>query len=154
MVDALTAANVAAFETTAGRDELLSGTRPRDSEEPWRAYYVARNYFSLARRHGSSSWILAHLAYSARRIQKSRSRAERAAILEGSATVCAGNWGRTRPICERPVRSGAHMNRRPAPRRLGPRSQILPDLPDVFLAHLDLGHHDAERRGPDASKDL
>jgi GT2 family glycosyltransferase len=94
MVDALTAGNVAHHETTAGRIELHSGNRPSDPEESWRAYYVARNYFSLARRHGSRSWLLAHLAYSARRIQKSSSGTERVAILRGIWDGTRGKLGK------------------------------------------------------------
>jgi GT2 family glycosyltransferase len=83
LVDSLAAREVASFETSEGREELHSGIRPSDSAESWRAYYLTRNFFVLARRHGSASWIGAHLAFSARRLQLSKSREERIAILHG-----------------------------------------------------------------------
>lgn len=83
LVDAVAARKVEKYETSAGREELHSGVRPSDSSEGWRAYYVARNFFVLARRHGSASWIVAHLAASARRFQLSKSRDERMALLRG-----------------------------------------------------------------------
>jgi hypothetical protein len=94
MVDALTARNVAEHETNAGRLELFEGNRPNDSEEPWRAYYVARNFFALARRHGSPSWYLAHLAYSVRRLQLAGSNAERRAIVKGFRDGLRGKLGK------------------------------------------------------------
>jgi GT2 family glycosyltransferase len=94
LVDSMTARQVARHETTAGRADLQSGNRPTDSDESWRAYYVARNYFALARRHGSPSWILAHLVYSARRLQLSESRNERTAILHGLLDGARGLLGR------------------------------------------------------------
>jgi len=47
-----------------GRAEALAPHRPVDAEEAWRAYYVARNFFSFARRHRSWRWLAWHLAYS------------------------------------------------------------------------------------------
>jgi hypothetical protein len=94
LVDPMTARQVARHETTVGRADLQSGNRPTDSDESWRAYYFARNYFALARRHGSSSWIVAHLVYSARRLQLSRSRNERMAILHGLLDGGRGLLGR------------------------------------------------------------
>jgi GT2 family glycosyltransferase len=94
LVDSLTARRVAHYETNEGRAKLHSGVRPSDSDESWRAYYVSRNYFALARRHGSPSWILAHLAYSARRLQLSKSRKERLAILHGLVDGARGKLGR------------------------------------------------------------
>jgi hypothetical protein len=93
MVDAVAARKVASFETNSGRGELHSGKRPTDSEESWRAYYVARNFFSLARRHGTPRWIVWHLLYSARRLQLARSRAERKAILHGLWDGAMGRLG-------------------------------------------------------------
>lgn len=83
LVDAVAARKVEKYETSIGREQLHSGVRPSDSAESWRAYYVARNFFVLARRHGSASWTVAHLVYSARRFKLSRSRHERMAILRG-----------------------------------------------------------------------
>lgn len=83
LVDGVSARAVASYETSQGREELHVGVRPSDSAESWRAYYVTRNFFVLARRHGSPSWLLAHLAFTARRLQLSRSRDERIAILRG-----------------------------------------------------------------------
>jgi len=54
-----------------------------DVRDPWRQYYQARNYFALARRHGTPMWSAAHLAYSARRFQLASNSAERRAILHG-----------------------------------------------------------------------
>ena len=54
-----------------------------DADEAWRAYYVARNFFSFARRHGKRRWLAWHLAYSVRRLQLAGSRAERRAYLHG-----------------------------------------------------------------------
>lgn len=94
LVDQTSSAHVAPFTSMAGRDSAFAGTRPIDVEEPWRAFYVARNYFLLARRHGSATWILAHLAYSARRLQLARTRSERAAILRGLAAGALGRRGK------------------------------------------------------------
>lgn len=69
--------------TSPGRQRALAGRRQLDSDEPWRAYYVARNFFLLARRHGTRLWIANHLLYSGRRMQLARSRAERLATLRG-----------------------------------------------------------------------
>lgn len=83
LVDSVSARKVASYETSEGREGLHTGVRPSDSAESWRAYYLTRNFFVLARRHGSASWLVAHMAFSARRLQLSRSREERTAILRG-----------------------------------------------------------------------
>ena len=83
LLDRASAASTAAQMTSAGRDRALAGERPLDADEPWRAYYVARNFFLLARRHGRALWVANHLLYSARRLQLARSRAERVATLRG-----------------------------------------------------------------------
>ena len=85
LLDAVSAVAVARFETSQGREDLHAGVRPSDSAESWRAYYLTRNFFVLARRHGKPSWLIAHMAFTARRIQLSKSRAERSAILHGLA---------------------------------------------------------------------
>ena len=60
-------ATSAVLATAAARDEALGAARPVDADEPWRAYYPARNFFELARRHGSPGWIGWHLLFSLRR---------------------------------------------------------------------------------------
>ncbi len=102
LVDSIAARSVAGRQTLLGRDEALREHRPTDSEEPWRAYYQARNYFSLARRHGTPIWSLAHLVYSARRMQLAQSRAERGAILRGLWDGLRGKLGKD-PRYERTV---------------------------------------------------
>jgi GT2 family glycosyltransferase len=93
LVDSVAARAVAEHETTQGREHLHQGERPSDSDESWRAYYTTRNFFTLARRHGSVSWIPAHLAYSARRLQLSRSRRARMAIAHGLLDGALGRLG-------------------------------------------------------------
>ena len=61
----------------------MASDRPVDAEEAWRAYYVARNFFTFARRHGTPSWQAWHLAYSVRRLQLAGSGTERRAYLHG-----------------------------------------------------------------------
>ncbi len=95
LVDVPCARHVAHRQTSAARDESLRGHRPIDSEEPWRAYYFARNFFALARRHGNKSWLAFHLLYSLRRLQLAGSTTERVAIVRG-----LDRW-RTRPAGRR-----------------------------------------------------
>lgn len=83
LVDRASATATAHQMTSAGWDAALAAERPIDSDEPWRAYYVARNFFLLSRRHGNVVWLANHLMYSARRLQLARSRAERMATLHG-----------------------------------------------------------------------
>jgi GT2 family glycosyltransferase len=94
LVDVPTARHVAHLQTSARRDAALSGHRPVDDEEPWRAFYFARNFFALARRHGRRSWIAWHLLYSLRRLQLATSAAERRAIVTGLADGARGRLGR------------------------------------------------------------
>ncbi len=84
---------VAHDQTNAGRTAALAAARPVDSDEPWRAYYVARNFFHLARAHGSVSWQAWHLAYSARRMQLAGSNAERRATVHGLVDGVRGRRG-------------------------------------------------------------
>jgi rhamnopyranosyl-N-acetylglucosaminyl-diphospho-decaprenol beta-1,3/1,4-galactofuranosyltransferase len=93
LVDSIAARSVAEQQTSKGRDEAFSDRRPGDSDEGWRAYYVARNFFTLARRHGSPTWMAYHLAYSARRLQLARSGAERIATLRGLRDGALGRLG-------------------------------------------------------------
>lgn len=83
LVDSRSARTAECAQSTVGRDIALVHARPTDADEPWRAYYVARNFFHLARAHGSPTWIAWHFAYSARRMQRASSRAERLATLHG-----------------------------------------------------------------------
>lgn len=94
VMDPVAARAVADQQTSRGRAEALGDHRPVDADEAWRAYYVARNFFALARRHGSPSWIAWHLAYSLRRLQLARSRAERSAYLRGLVDGVRGRLGR------------------------------------------------------------
>jgi GT2 family glycosyltransferase len=107
LVDARSARRVMAYQTGAGRDEALGSQRPTDAEEPWRAYYVARNFFALARRHGRPAWIGWHLLYSGRRLQLATSGAERRAILSGLLHGALRRTGRNprylRVVGERPA---------------------------------------------------
>jgi hypothetical protein len=84
----------AATSTLAGRDAALSGHRPDDAMEPWRAYYVARNLFELARRYGDRRWLLWHLLYSGRRLQLAASWPERRATLIGLSHGLVRRYGR------------------------------------------------------------
>lgn len=94
LVDRSSAACTQEQMTSAGRDRALAGRRAMDVDEPWRAYYVARNFFLLARRHGGRLWIPNHLMYSGRRIQLAGSRAERLATLQGLWDGFLGRKGR------------------------------------------------------------
>jgi hypothetical protein len=93
LVDGEAARQVAAEQTLGGRHDALRLRRPTDLDEPWRAYYNARNSFELARRHGRASWHAWHLAYSARRIQLASGWAERRAILHGLWDGARGRLG-------------------------------------------------------------
>ena len=93
LVDDIAARQVAGTQTPEGRETALRDRRPNDAAEAWRAYYHARNSFALARRHGRPSWYAWHLAYSARQLQKARSRPERSAILHGLWDGARGRMG-------------------------------------------------------------
>ena len=93
VVDGQAARVVAAQQTSDGRDEAIRAERPTDAAEAWRAYYHARNSVELARRHGCPSWYAWHVAYSARHLQRARSRAERAAIAHGLWDGALGRLG-------------------------------------------------------------
>jgi hypothetical protein len=121
LVDAEAARRVAGVQTTAGRDTAVAGQRPGDAEEPWRAYYLARNFFALARRHGTRRWMVWHLAYSARRLQLAHSSAERAATLRG---LWDGVWGRLGES----ERYGRRVGELPSPERRSPE-QPSPEQP-------------------------
>jgi hypothetical protein len=93
LVDGQSARRIAAQQSSQGREAALAPRRPTDAEEPWRAYYLARNFFVLARRHGTLRWMAWHVAYSARRLQLARSRAERVATLRGLWDGVRGRLG-------------------------------------------------------------
>ena len=93
LVDVLSARHVAHLQTLSARDAALRHHRPVDAEEPWRAYYFARNFFALARRHGRRSWIAWHVLYSVRRLQLASSSAERRAVVRGLLDGARGRLG-------------------------------------------------------------
>ena len=93
LLDEVAARQVAEQQTNAGRESAIRDRRPTDMAEAWRAYYHARNSFALARRHGRPSWMVWHLAYSARHLQKARSSAERRAIVHGLWDGARGRLG-------------------------------------------------------------
>jgi GT2 family glycosyltransferase len=93
VVDATAARAVADQQTGTGRADALSPHRPVDADEAWRAYYVARNFFTFARRHGTASWFVWHLVYSVRRLQLAGSWAERRAYLHGLWDGSLGRLG-------------------------------------------------------------
>jgi Glycosyl transferase family 2 len=77
-----------------GHLDVAKETGANGTTEAWRAYYLARNYFLLARRHGTRFWTIAHLAYSARRMQLAPNNAERTAILHGLVDGALGRSGK------------------------------------------------------------
>ncbi len=106
VVDVPCARRVAHLQTLGGRDEALRQHRPVDEEEPWRAYYFARNFFALARRHGRRSWYAWHLVYSVRRLQLAKSAAERRAIVHGLWDGARGRLG----VNERYIRTAGERD--------------------------------------------
>ncbi|MDR3648121.1 MAG: glycosyltransferase [Acidimicrobiales bacterium] len=119
LVDVPCARQVAHRQTLAGRNAALRDHRPVDADEPWRAYYLARNYFALARRHGRPSWYAWHLLYSARRLQLAPGAAERVAIVRGLMDGARGRLG----IEPRYVREVGERALAPA----GPAPGLLPE---------------------------
>lgn len=93
LVDVPCARVVAHRQTLVARDAALRDHRPIDADEPWRAYYLARNFFALARRHGRRSWYAWHLLYSVRRLQLAPSWAERLATVRGLVDGARGRLG-------------------------------------------------------------
>jgi len=93
LVDAVSARAVALEQTTLGRAGAQEFDRPTNEHEVWRQYYHARNTFELARRHGSPSWHLWHMAYSVRHLQSARGRDERQAIMRGLWDGVRGRLG-------------------------------------------------------------
>ena len=93
LLDSESAHAAALVQTSDGRQAALVPDRPSDAEEPWRAYYVARNYFHLARAHGSASWQAWHFAHTARRLHLASSNAERMATIHGFVDGLRRRWG-------------------------------------------------------------
>ena len=93
LVDDVAARQVAGQQTSSGREGALRHRRPIDDDEAWRSYYHARNSFALIRRHGRPGWYGWQLAFTARQLQKARSRAERAAIAHGFWDGALGRMG-------------------------------------------------------------
>jgi hypothetical protein len=93
LVDVRCARQVAHRQTLVARDAALRDHRPLDADEPWRAYYLARNFFELARRHGRRSWYAWHIVYSVRRLQLAHSTAERLATVRGLVDGIRGRLG-------------------------------------------------------------
>lgn len=131
LVDVPCARQVAHRQTLAGRDAALREHRPIDADEPWRAYYLARNYFALARRHGRRSWYAWHLLYSLRRLQLATSATERLATLRGLADGVRGRLGveprylrqvgeRAIPTADRDVEPGTGLEPEPRPETIDP----------------------------------
>ena len=147
LLDRRAAANVASQMSLAGRDSAFMGKRPLDVDEPWRAFYVSRNYFLLAREHGSPSWIAAHLCYSIRRLQLAVSRDERHAILRG---VLAGVLGR-RGEDRRFVRQQGEINN---PSRGNPSGLASRELPGRVRFVLHVLPNDIARGGQVIARDL
>lgn len=71
-----------------------AATRPDAATEPWRAFYVARNFFELARRHGDLRWTAWHLALTVRRFQLAPDPATRRAVVAGLLHGLARHGGR------------------------------------------------------------
>ena len=151
LVDVLSARHVAHLQTSTARDRSVRHHRPVDAEEPWRAYYFARNFFALARRHGRRSWIGWHLVYSLRRLQLASSVAERLAVLHGLVDGARGRSGvhprYRRRVGERPEADPSSLPE-PAPRSrrapaspLSLRSDPSPAGPERSVVALVLSHN-------------
>ena len=108
VVDGRSARQIEAQQTSIGRDRAVGGRRPTDTDEPWRAYYLSRNFFALARRHGHRSWLAWHLLYSLRRMQLARGGAHSRATVRGLVDGALGRLGErpgySRSVGETPER--------------------------------------------------
>jgi GT2 family glycosyltransferase len=122
LVDVPCARRIAHHQTLVGREAALRDHRPTDADEPWRAYYLARNFFELARRHGRTSWYAWHLLYSMRRIQLAPSGAERVATVRGLWDGARGRLG----IDPRYVREVGERTAAPVRAEVEPGSELDP----------------------------
>lgn len=68
--------------------------RPNRRQEPWTGYYAARNFFVLARRHGTWHWTVRHAATSAHRMSRATSGRARVAIARGFVDGLRGRTGK------------------------------------------------------------
>lgn len=93
LADAESARTVQERGSGWGREARFAGQRPADRDEPWRSYYLARNFFELRRRWGVPSWTIWHLAKSVRRLQLAPSRAHRKALVAGLHDGFLGRLG-------------------------------------------------------------
>lgn len=127
LVDRASAAHVSRYMSLAGREQAFAGQRPGDVEEPWREFYTSRNFFLLARRHGPPTWVAAHLAYSARRLQLAPTGRARLAILHGLLEGARGHTGK-HPRYGR-SRGEAPDETEPGPEPADPHRLVLHVLP-------------------------
>ena len=72
-----------AYAQGTERDSAFVGKRPTGSQEPWRGYYGARNFFEFRRRWGHSGWTRSHLVKLVRRMQLAPTWALRRAMMIG-----------------------------------------------------------------------
>ena len=93
LVDTESARVAAEVQTLSGRDQALSGDRPVDADEPWRAYYVARNFFHLARAHGTRELVRLAPGLLGPSHAAGGERAERSATLHGLLDGARGRYG-------------------------------------------------------------
>lgn len=94
-LDATTARAVNDLVSGAGREAAIADHRPTGATDPWRAFYQARNFVELSRRHGDWRWTLDHVMRTARRIQVARGGTPFArAALNGLASGLLGRLGR------------------------------------------------------------
>lgn len=77
-----------------GRDAAFAARRPGDRDEPWRAYYQARNLLELRRRYGRPTWTASHLIKSVRRTQLAGTRSVAVATAAGLADGFRGRLGK------------------------------------------------------------
>jgi GT2 family glycosyltransferase len=153
LVDVPTARRIAHHQTSAGRDAALEAHRPVDADEPWRAFYFARNFFALARRHGRRRWMAWHLLYSARRLQLAGSAEERKAIVLGLLDGAQGKLGIDRRYLRRVGEHAADGADDPSPAALtGPETE--PVTPADGASSAEHGAGDLEGAARDAHRIL
>lgn len=94
LVDEVAASAVVTQVAGDGRSEALAADRPLDREEPWRAYYQARNFMELRRRHGHAGWTRTHLKKSVRRFLLADAPGTRFALIHGLVDGARGRMGK------------------------------------------------------------